>query len=138
MQGTHHVAGHVNLGDDGNVALGSILDEFLSLFLSVEAAIGDTVVLAGIAADDGLLTHRALLGEQRTALDLYSPALVLGQMPVEAVDVVQGQHVDMTLQRVHAEDVTRHVKHVATIGKTGSVVDFHTGQSHGCVLGIGN
>ena len=46
MQGTHHVTGHVYLGDDGDVALGSILDQLLGLLLGVETAIGDTIVLS--------------------------------------------------------------------------------------------
>ena len=51
-------------------------------------------------------------------------------MPVEAVHVVQRQHVDILLDKVGREEVARAVEVHAAIGEAGCVVDDHGGQSH--------
>ena len=45
-------------------------------------------------ADDGLVALGTNLGEQRIFLYLDAPSLVVGEMPMEAVDIVQREHVD--------------------------------------------
>ena len=89
-----HMSWQVNLRNDGDVAVGCILHDVAYLLLCVEAVVGYAVVLAYVMTDNGLLALGTNLGEQRIFLYLDAPSLVVGEMPMEAVDVVQGEHVD--------------------------------------------
>ena len=68
-------------GNDGDKTLGSIGYDFFDLFLSVE-----TAVLRTFSVD----TLRPYLRQFRILLDLDTPALIFGQMPVQAVDFEEG------------------------------------------------
>ena len=78
------VTRHLNLGDNLDIALGSICYNLANLLLSVVATIGCAIPLYGVEAmaDKCLLTHRALLCELGVCLDLDAPALVIGKMPM--------------------------------------------------------
>ena len=66
---------------------------------------------------------RADLGQLGITLNLHTPALVFGQMPVEGVDVVQGQHVDILLNKRYTEVVAGTVEHRTAIAKAW-IVDY--------------
>ena len=78
------VTRHLNLGDNLDIALGSICYNLANLLLSVVATIRYAIPLHGVeaVADKCLLTHRALLSELGVCLDLDTPALVIGEVPV--------------------------------------------------------
>ena len=56
-------------------------------------------------------------GEFRVFLDFDAPALVVGQVPVEAVDVVQREHVDEALHGIEGHEMARHVEVRTAIGE---------------------
>ena len=65
------------------------------------------VVLAGVdMTDDGLLSDRADFCQFRVLLDLDSPALVVGEMPVECIELMYLHDVDISLYCVHAEEMS--------------------------------
>ena len=123
-----HVAGKVYLGYDGDVSVGGIVDHFLDLLLSVEAAVRCAVILAWIASDDSLLASGAYFGEQGIFFNLHAPSLVVGKMPVETVHVVECHHVDVAFGLVDREEVARDVEVYTSIVKAGRVVDLDGGQ----------
>ena len=55
--------------------------------------------------DDGLRTLRTNLCEQRILLYLDAPSLVVSKVPMEAVDVVQREHVDELAHGVGSYEV---------------------------------
>jgi len=48
----------------------------------------------GLAADEGFFAPCAHLRQARILLDLEAPALVFGEMPVESVELVQGEQIN--------------------------------------------
>ena len=78
----------------------------LYLLLRVESAVGSAVVFASaVGSHLAALAPRADLGELRVLLDLDAPALVVGEVPVEAVHLVAGQQVDVLLREFDRPEV---------------------------------
>ena len=78
---------------------------------------GLAVILARVVSYDRLGAVCAHGGEFRVFLDFDAPALVVGQVPVEAIDVVQSEHVDEALHGVEGHEMARHVKVRTAIGE---------------------
>ncbi len=78
------------------------------------------VVPAGPAAD---LRRAAVGGQARPALDLDPPALVVGQVQVQRIDLVHHDLVDVALHLLRREEVPRHVEHGAAAREARVVHD---------------
>src|SRR6185312_1690876 len=102
------VSRHVDLGDDGDETLGRIGDDVLVLRLGVEAA--------GPATNLGAA---AVQGQLWPAVDDDAPALVVGQVQVQVVDLVQRDLVQVRLDRGDRVEVPRDVEHRAPVRETG-------------------
>src|SRR6266540_7054534 len=76
-----------------------------------------------MTADDRFAAARADLGETRPALDLEAPSLVVGEMPVEDVQPVRREKVDVSLDERHGEEVARHVEVQPAPSEARGVVD---------------
>ena len=63
------------------------------------------VVSPSAVSDERLLAPRADLGEPRILLDLDAPALVIGEMPVEAVHLMEREEVDVLLHELLRHEV---------------------------------
>ena len=137
-KGSLHVSRQVDLGHNRDVAVGSILHDVANLLLCVEASVRLAVILARVVADDGLCALRTNLGEQRILLYLDAPALVVGEVPVEAVDVVQGEYVDELAYLVGAYEVARHVEVGSAVREARSVDDVSARDGHLCRLAAYN
>ena len=135
-KGSLHVARHINLGDNGDVAFGSVAYNLACVVLCVVARNRHVVVLARVGGGDGARALRANLCKLRILLYFNAPALVLGEVPVEVVDVVHGEHVDELLEVVDAEEVATAVDHKRTVGKARSVADVGCRQRY--LLGVLN
>ncbi len=104
------MAGHIQLGDDGDVAAAGILDDV------------GVIVLAEVAA--GGAAHfqaAAVKGQVGPRLDLDAPTLVVAQVEVEVVDLVKGQPVDVAGHVPDGEEVAGYVQHDAAPGEAGGV-----------------
>src|SRR5262245_29155645 len=64
--------------------------------------------------DDGLRPPRADLREPRILLDLAAPSLVLGEVPVERVDLLQRNEIDVLLHELLRHEVTTDIQVGAT------------------------
>src|SRR5207249_3429423 len=100
--------------------------------LAVEAPRGRVLVLS---ADERLTAPRAHLGETRVLLDLEAPPLVVGQVPVEAVELMERREIDVLLHELLRHEVTGHVEVDAAPREPGRVLDrnrgdapYHTGR----------
>ena len=100
------------------MTLGGIGHDVADLLVGIIAAYGYAVVVCRVPANDRVGALRAYLGEQRQTVDLQAPALVVGDVPVEAVHAVQGHHVDKNLDRVCAEEMPRRVEMRPPVGKS--------------------
>ena len=108
-----------------SISGGGVGDDVARFVLRIESAVWLAVILARVAADDGLLALRPDLRKARVLPDLDAPALIVGQVPVEAVYVVQGEHVDVCLDLLDGEEVARDVEVHAAVCESRRVGDRH-------------
>ena len=105
-----HVAREVDLRNYSDALCCSIFENFLYLLLSEVAAFAVRCVVKLVAledvADDGLVSDGSHLCKTRIFLDFKSPALVVGEMPVESVELVDLHDVEVSLHFVKVEEVT--------------------------------
>ncbi len=71
------------------------------------------------------LANRPHLGQARIALDLGAPALVVGQVPVQHVEFVERQDVDIGLDFVNREDMAAAVQVGTAVSERGLVLNLH-------------
>lgn len=108
---------------------GCIGDHVADLLLGVEATVRMLLATDRIdAAVTGWQAAAAHLGQLRVALDLHAPALVVGQVPVEGVELVRGHRVEHALDLVQALEMPRRVEHEAAPAETRRVLDLHHRQ----------
>ena len=120
--------GQFDLRHDGDAALGSVGDYIAHFVLRVKPAMRHAVVLVPGSRDDSLLSLRADLGQARMLLDFDAPALIFGQVPVEDVVFVKGQHIDEFLDEFDRKHVSADIKMHTAPAKGGAVVDDDAGQ----------
>ena len=123
------VAGYIDLRHHLDVAGSGVGNDVGDLFLGVVAAVRARLsagrIDAGIAAGDAAAAD---LGQARVFPDLDAPALVVGQVPVEDVELVQGHRVEHALDLVHAVEVPGRIEHVAAPAKARRVLDPQRGH----------
>lgn len=68
------------------------------------------------------------LGQQRVVLHRQAPALVVGEVEVEDVELVQRHHLQVARQAVQGQEVAGDVNVRAAPGMGRSVLDPHGGQ----------
>ena len=135
--GGNEVARHVHLGDYLDVALLGIGHYVLNLLLGVEVRAVNLIGPIGAVLEVGDIGVRCRCtdgSELWILLDLHAPALVVGEVPVEAVHFVIRHHVEHALHLFHGEEVAGHVEHETAIGKARLVLNGDAGQG---VLGDG-
>ena len=104
---------HIYLGDDGDAALGSVSLEL--------GALGLSVVLAGEAR------HARRSIQLRIELRFEAEALVVGQVPVERVDLEAREQVDLFLQFIEADERAAYVVHETAQLEGRIIGDLHAG-----------
>ena len=124
------VARHLDFRDDGHEPFLRVGDDVADLVLGVKAAVAPSVAVELLApvTDVRLVPVCRDLGKARVRIDLDPPALVLRQVPVKAVDLVSGEHVDVVLHEVRPKEVTGNIQVHATVGETWRVFDPHSGD----------
>ena len=91
------MAGKVNLGDNLDAAGSRIFHNLAKLRLGVVAAVADSVVGIEVLAYAGAVPPCSNLREAGVGLDFDPPALVVGEVPVQAVEFVGRHHVNVAL-----------------------------------------
>ena len=127
-QRRQHMARQVDFGNHRDTPVGGIFHHVADLVLRIETAVGRTVIGSPLLADHGGLADAAHGGQLRIALDLDAPALIVGQVPVQRIELVYGHHVDIPLHFVHREEVARHVEVHAPVCEPRRVGDLHAGH----------
>ena len=101
---------HVNLRDEQYVVLAAEFNEVTSL--------SQCVILALRAL------HIGRCVELRILFALQSPRLILGEMPVEGVNLEAAEHSYFSLQLVHGNVAATNVVHISTYAERRPVGDF--------------
>src|SRR5204863_4752130 len=113
---------------------GGVGDDLADIVLRIEATVGLAVEaprgrVLDLSTDERLTAPRAHLGETRVLLDLEAPPLVVGQVPVEAVEVMERREIDVLLHELLRHEVTGHVEVDAPPREPGRVLDRNRGDA---------
>ena len=119
----HHMTRQVDFGNNLNGICRCILNNLTNLILSIVATVRNTIIVAPLLTDHGVLTHCTHLGQFGETLDLYTPALIVRKVPMQAVEFMHCHNVDVGLHLLDREEVARHVEVHTTIAKTRSVLN---------------
>src|SRR5207244_4905743 len=84
-------------------------------------------------AQHRVFSPRTDLGEPRILLDLDAPALVLGEVPVEHVELVQGEQVQVLENELLRHEVPAHVEVATAPSEERTVFDLDAGDRLGRV-----
>ena len=84
------------LGNDRDETIRRIFNDILHLLLGIEASVLGTLAIDALRAD---------LGQFRILLDLDTPSLVVGQVPMHAVDLEQGQYIQLLLDILYRDEM---------------------------------
>ena len=63
--------------------------------------------------------------KQRVLLDLYTPTLVVGQVPVEFIEFIQRHQIQYMLHLIFIPEMTGSIQHKSTPFKTGGIFYLH-------------
>src|SRR2546429_9817129 len=134
------MARHLDLRHDRHEARACIGDDLADIVLRIEATVrlaveaprGRVLVLSAV---ERLTAPRAHLGETRVLLDLEAPPLVVGQVPVEAVELMERREIEVLLHELLRHEVTGHVEMDAAprepgrgLDRNGGEAPYHTGR----------
>ena len=115
------MAGHLDFGHDGHVPPGRVGHDLADFVLRVETAVA-------FAVARGLVAPGADFRELGILLDLDPPALVFGEVPVQRVQLMGGQQVDVVFDELLAEEVPAFVQQQAAPGEPRLVFDPAAGK----------
>src|SRR5256712_13759465 len=128
------MARHLDLRHDRHEARACVGDDLADIVLRIEATVrlaveaprGRVLVLS---TDERLTPPRPHLVETRVLLDLEAPPLVVGQVPVEAVELMERREIDVLLHELLRHEVTGHVEVDAPPREPGRVLDRNRGDA---------
>ena len=110
------------LGNDRDETIRRVFNDILHLLLGIEASVLGTLAIDALRAD---------LGQFRVLLDLDTPSLVVGQVPMHAVDLEQGQYVQLLLDILYRDEMAAGVEHDTAVAESRLVLDRY-GRSGPC------
>ena len=122
------MAGEIDFRHYRNTAGGRVFYDVPDLVLGVEPAVAYAVVAFPVAAHHSAVTPGTDLGETGILVYLYSPALVFGEVPVEAVELIDGHHVQHLLHLLDAEEMPAAVEHQAAVAEPRRIGNFAAGK----------
>ena len=120
------MAGHLDLGNDGHVALRGVGDDLPDVVLGEEAAVGAFIFLAGRVPLPPGVAHPpgGLRRQLRVRLDLQPPAGGVGQVQMEDIELDLRKRVDLLEDEILVPEMAGDVQHDAAPGEAG-IVDDH-------------
>ena len=116
-----HMPGHIDLRDDLDIFGMGVCDHLADFILRVKSTVG-------LVAEIGVGTFGAEFGQPRVLFDLYAPALILRQMPVEDVELMYRHHIEKMLDLIHRIKIAPHVEHKATVRIKRAIVNHKAGN----------
>ena len=95
------------------------------------AVVGQRARVRLHAAHDRLTSPCTHRGELRVPRDLDAPPLVVGEMPVEAIQLMQREKVDVLLHELLGHEMARDIEVGAAPGKPRRILDVDGGHHPG-------
>ena len=139
MQHLLAVSRHLDLRDHRDPSGGCVGNDLPCLLLRVVSSVGTgcpLLCIAPVALYPPL--HPVALGaiggslsEEWATLDLQAPAAGIGEVPVEAIELVPLHLVEQLLHLLHTEEVSALVQHQSAVLKPRLVLDLHSRDAGG-------
>ena len=123
--GRLRMSGYINFGNYLNKTLLCIFYNLFYIFTGIETTIAYSIRLYISPCADLAVAPSANLGQLRVFLYLDAPALVLGQVPMEAVHLVSSHNIKNLLYLLLAVEVTALVEHKSTPAETRLIENRH-------------
>ena len=130
------MARDLDLRHHADVTLGGERDDLADLVLGVEErpvfarrTFGNGIEQMLVRL--GIRTLRGDRGQFRVAVNLDTPALVVGEVPVENIELVLRHQREEAFHGLHAEEVAAFVEHQPAPPERREVLDLYTGEHHG-------
>src|SRR5438046_1319293 len=125
----HRVPGHLDLRQHTDPTLRGVPHDLPHVVLRVETAVRFARKFASRRVLRSWRGHRILAeradgGELRVLLDLDAPALVLGEMPVEDVELVQREEIDVLEDEFLRHEMAAHVEMAPAPGEARPILDL--------------
>src|SRR5206468_9996825 len=100
-----------------------VLHDIFYFVLRIKAAVMCIIICnTRIAADNRTVTPGTDLSEPRILLDLDTPALVFGQMPVEVIHFMECDIIDIAFHKGYRHKMASDIKMQAPVGKAWVVL----------------
>ena len=125
-QRRHHVSCQADFGNHGDAALLCVADDLPYFVLGVEPSVA--LVVAGAVGRGRAFAPAADAVELGKRVGLHAPALVVAQMPDEAVELEGFHEVEAAAYLGGAPEMPGAVEHQPPVGHSGAVVNFAAGQ----------
>ena len=122
------MSGEVNLGNDRDSEVGGIVHDVLDLVLGIIAAVAYSVVGPEVLANHRSVAVGTDLGQLGIFLYLDPPALVVGDVPVHAVELVDSHDVEILLDFLDGEEMPGAIEVHAPVTEAGFVLDGYAGE----------
>ena len=117
------MSGHFDFRNDCYLACCGISNNVTNLLLCIKSPMGNTVILLTmiVMSDDAFLSLRADAGEFGITANFDSPALIVGQMPVEIINFMHADKIDKRFYLFNGEKVTATIQMCTSISETGPI-----------------
>ena len=122
------VAGDFDFGDDGDAEAVGVGDDVADVVLGVVEVNGSGVFDALVEPVGAFGTAGAHGGEAGVFFDFDAPALVVAEVPVEAVEFVARHEGEDAPGILHADGVAAGVEHDAAVLQGRVIAELHAGQ----------
>ena len=130
------VTGNFNFRDDSDTEAVGMVHHLPYVVLGVEELHGFTICFVLFYPVGTFRAFAADFSELRVFLDFDAPALVIAEVPVQAVELVPRHDAQDTLGISYRNGVAAGVEHDASVGESGEILYLHGGKC-GLTLCIG-
>ena len=134
------MAWKVDFRNNCNTFSCSIFYYFTNLFLGIPHSFAVRSAVVFLAAADvaynSLFSDRTYFCKLRVFLYLDSPALVLGKVPVECIDLVQLQNIKISLYLFCSEEMSSLVEMSSSVAETWFIIYDAAWHVPVCICGL--
>ena len=125
-QNGHTMPRKVNLRNNGNIPLRRILHNLLHLLHGIIAAISGRIHTGtGIQSNNGTVPVRTHLIKARVLAALNPPALVVGKVPMEIIQLMERQIINVPLHKLHRHKMSRNIQMHTPVFKRRRILNPH-------------